>query len=103
MEAVRRERIIKQLSEVIDTLVKERPTAYDRCVDLTEKLFYKHDRVVLVMNHKDFMDLCHIWHQSYDIKFPLMIVRDFQTPHGVPIYTIVDQDVERMYGFIRED
>lgn len=101
MEAVRRERIIKQLQDVVKALIEDRPNAYTKCVDVTEKLFYTNDKVVLVMNGLDFLELSRIWHQHYDYNPRIInVFTNFQTPHGEVSYLIVDDSVKEMYGYI---
>lgn len=101
MEAEKRENLIKKLQDVVEKLIKERPSAYNRCVDLTEELFYKYDKIVLVMNRRDYVELANIWHQHVSNAFEdIGIKKGFQTPHGEVDYLIVDDSVKEMYGYI---
>lgn len=104
MEAIRRERIIKQLADILNVLKQERPTAYNRCVDVTEKLFYKRaftGGVVLVMNAFDYNELAAIWHtETIPIINGLGVKRGFCTPHGDVDYLIIDNKIKEMFGYL---
>ena len=105
MNSEKREKAIDRLKKVLDSLISERPSAYDRCVDITEKLFGEtgsdNKGVVLVMNGKDFLDICTIWHQHYEYDpRNLSVFADFQTPHGECDYVIVDDTVGEMRGYL---
>ena len=107
MDSEKREKAIDRLKKVLDSLISERPSAYERCLDITEKLFGKtgvdNKGVVLVMNRRDYSELGKIWHHQdclTVIDGDLGISRKYQTLHGECDYVILDDGVKGMYGYL---
>ena len=100
MEAVRREKIIKKLRDIISSLESDRPKVYETLIDITQELFLPIDaRVVLVMNHWDYKYITSILDIPYTLDSDLEIRRNIMTPHGNVEYVIIDNTVNEMYGF----
>ena len=104
MDKCREMRLKKVLQDALNYFDEPKPSAYARCVEITERLFYKNDAVVvLVMNRRDYLELRAIWHHQNCLTVfddDLGIARNFQTPHGEVKYIIVDPTVDAMYGYL---
>ena len=105
MDKVREMRLRKVLQDALNYFDEPTPSAYSRCVEITERLFYKNEaQVVLVMNRRDYTELrMMLWHHQnclHVLDNDLSIARNFQTPHGEVKYIIVDPTVDAMYGYL---
>ena len=104
MEKYREMRLKKLLTDALNYFDEPTPSAYSRCVEITERLFYKNEaQVVLVMNRRDYIELRALWHHQNCLTVlegDLGIARNFQTPHGEVKYIIVDPTVDAMYGYL---
>ena len=87
-------KVIQLLQKAISGLNED--SAYIKLIDLTQKLFYKHDRVVIVVSPDEAREL----RGHPDFSFFDGVAKSVVTPHGVVDYIIVD-NVPEMHGYTR--
>ena len=100
MDKVREMRLKKVLQDALNYFDEPTPSAYDRFLNITEKLFENPKaKVVLVMNRKDFKAISGC--TSFDNPYNTMeIKKNMYSAHGEVEYTILDDAVDAMYGYL---